>query len=310
MECLDREPQPTRQASSTALVETASGQNDQKPRKRDVSATNEQPCDAHGTGTGRAPRTALRPPLGPHDAADDDAFARRGLSVVDLGLGTSFLAFDENASVEPSNGAQLTKKLCLRAPGDEPGLAASALAGGLVFRDPGRSLQNNNAGWRMLLPGVERAAPEQAPRLEWRRFFPLLRVTPENDGDGVICLPLKEASPLAQLLLQSNLLKGCDRNLIEYTSSLAVTVVGEAQQFILKCGYVWSSEMQQQLQTPLDSSAKVQYALRCATVALNYVVRQVLLYLAPKTAPLDILADSDSSIIVLQQETYVIATIN
>ena len=193
MECLDREPQPTRQASSTALVETASGQNDQKPRKRDVSATNEQPCDAHGTGTGRAPRTALRPPLGPHDAADDDAFARRGLSVVDLGLGTSFLAFDENASVEPSNGAQLTKKLCLRAPptADESRLAASALAGGLVFRDPGRSLQNNNAGWRVLLPGVERAAPEQAPRLEWRRFFPLLGVSPASDGSGLFYLRQK-----------------------------------------------------------------------------------------------------------------------
>ena len=78
-------------------------------------------------------------------------------------------------------------------------------------------------------------------------------------------------------------------------SSLAVTVVGEAQQFILKCGYVWSSEMQRHLQTPLDSSADVTYALRYATVALNYVVRQVLLYLAPKTAPLDILADSDST---------------
>ena len=251
-----------------------------------------------------APRAALRPPLGPRDAAADDAFPPRRRSVDARGLDAAVFAFDDDASGEPSNGAQPTKKLCLRPLGGESRLAASALAGGLVLRDPGGSLLNDYVGRRMDLTGVEHAAPVLAPRLEWSRFFPLLGVSPASGGNGVICLPQKEASPLAQLVLQSNLLKGCDRNLMDYTSSLVVTVVGEARHVILKSGYVWSSEMQRHLQTPLDSSADVTYALRYATVALNYVVRQVLLYLAPKTAPLDILADSESTLTGNVRDSY------
>ena len=100
---------------------------------------------------------------------------------------------------------------------------------------------------------------------------------------------------MAPLLLQLYFLKGSDRNLIDYTSSLVVTVVGEARHVILKSGYVWSSEMQRQLQTPLDSSANVKFALRYAIIALNYLDGKVLHYLAPKTAPLDLLATVEST---------------
>ncbi|CAH0378592.1 unnamed protein product [Pelagomonas calceolata] len=53
--------------------------------------------------------------------------------------------------------------------------------------------------------------------------------------------------------------------------------------------------MQQKLETTLNSSANVEYALRYATMALNFLVREVLLYLAPDAAPLDQLATVEST---------------
>ena len=87
MERLDREPQPTRQVS-TALAQTASGQNDQNRRKRGLSATNVQPCDADGSSSRRARRAkaqhqscttigvgAFAPPIGERAPLSEGAAA-------------------------------------------------------------------------------------------------------------------------------------------------------------------------------------------------------------------------------------------
>jgi hypothetical protein len=142
---------------------------------------------------------------------------------------------------------------------------------------------------------VERAAPAPAPRLEWRRFFPQLGVSLKSDGSGLSFLPLKEASPVASLLLKLDLLKKTDRDSISFMSDLVVEVVGEARHVISECGYDWSPEMQQHLETSLNSSANVRYALRYATIAWNYLDHKVLGFLAPDAAPLDLLATVKST---------------
>ena len=143
--------------------------------------------------------------------------------------------------------------------------------------------------------GPQEKSPDAAPCLNWDQFHSQLGVSLKSDGSGLSFLPQAEASPVAQLILHLNCLKSSDRNSINFTSGHVVTAVGEVLRLISECGYDWSPEMQQKLGTTLNSSANVEYALRYAAMAFNHLVREVLLYLAPGIAPLDLLATVEST---------------
>ena len=192
---------------------------------------------------------------------------------------------DKKARVEDdANGEPVAK----------PARAPFNMIAGENGAKPGSAIDllRNYAGGRTV---VERAATDAAPSLDWDRFGPQLGVSPKSDGSGPFFLPREEASPVAPLLTELHSLKGTDRNSIIFTSNLVVTVVGEVQRVISECGYDWSPQMQQKLGTTLNSSANVKYALRYALMAFNHLVQEVLLYLAPGIAPLDILATAEST---------------
>ena len=129
MELSHQAQPPTRQAASTAPAQAASGQNGQNPRKRSLSATDVEQCDAKGSSSGRRARRDELQQDQSCDTHDSDAFAPPiGHGAPKLNGTTAAETFADGLDGGAKGAAAATKKVSLEpTPGATPETAAPAL---------------------------------------------------------------------------------------------------------------------------------------------------------------------------------------